>query len=64
VAKPLWAAKAKATAKLSEVIKIKKHVQNGYEEQGHRWLEDIQKRQLEHIKNENEEQRHTQLEDM
>jgi len=45
-------AKAKAIAKLSEAIKIQKHVKNEIEEQRYGRLEDVQNRQLEHAKNE------------
>jgi ribosomal protein L14E/L6E/L27E len=61
---PIRTAKAKAIAKLSEVIKIQRRVKNENEEQRHRRLEDMRKRQLERVKNENEEQRHTRLEDI
>ena len=56
-------AKAKAISKLSEVIKIQKPIKNEKEEQRHRRLEGMRKRQLERVKNENEGQRQMQSED-
>ena len=61
---PIRTAKAKAIAKLSEVIKIQKPIKNEKEEQRHGRLEGMRKRQLERVKNENEGQRQMWVEDI